>query len=338
MILYRLQKYSTAESAYREAIVHERGLDERFRANIRGNLSIILDDAGRDAEADSLNAQALAIYRAAGLSEHPDYVVALSDRASLLDQQWKTDSALALQRDVRTRLERVYPQGHDRVVIAINNYASTLLRLADNAQAERGFREANAMSVRLHGPAYYFSLVTLSNVGRAQLAANSPVSAETTFRSVLKSALASLGDEHPFVSQTWFNVGRSVAAQGRSREALVLLDTSLALAQKVLPPTHRRRTDVRYVQGSIYLTEDRLAAADSALREVVTWRRANLNEKDPDVADAIILLARTLKKKDGATRRPEIDSLYAEAIERLQRTNLRAATLAELKREVAALW
>jgi tetratricopeptide (TPR) repeat protein len=262
----------------------------------------------------------------------------LSNRAALLDELWMMDSALALKRDVRERLERVYPQGHDRVIIAINNYATSLLRLTQNADAERGFREAHAMSLRLHGPMYYFSLVTLSNVGRAQFAANNAAAAETTFRRVLETALASLGGEHPFISQTWFHLGRAVAAQGRSREALALLDSSLTLAQKVLPPSHPRSADVRYVQGSIYLADGRLAAADTALREAATWRRANLNAKDPDVADAIVLLARTLKKKDGAARRAEIDGLYAEAIERLQPTNLRVSMVAELKREAAALW
>jgi serine/threonine-protein kinase len=337
-ILYRLQKLAAAESAYREAITHERGLDELFRGSLRSNLSITLNDAGRDAEADSVSAQSIAIYRAAGLSDHPDFVVALSNRAALLDGQWKVDSALALKRDVRERLERVYPQGHDRVLIAINNYASTLLQLSEHAEAERGFRDAHAMSLRLHGSSNFFSLVTLFNVGRAQFAAKSPAQAETTFRSVLKTARASLGDQHSFISHSWFYLARSLAAQGRSREALALLDSSLALAQKALPPSHRLRADVRYVQGSIYLADGRLGAADSASREAMTWRRANLNEKDPDVAHAIVLLARTLKKKDGAARRAEIDALYAEAIERLERTNFEAATVAELKREVAALW
>lgn len=328
-ILYRLQRFAPAESAHRQALIAGARLGPAFLGATLNNLGLVLDDAGREQEADSAYRAALAVFRDASLTDHPDYVLALGNRASLLDERWELDSAEVLKEEVLARMRRFYPEGHDRVVIALNNLAFGRLLAGDWVRAERGFAEATAMVERLHGAGYPFALVTRNNQGRALLLGGRAAEAESTFRAVLASVQRSLGPDHPYVTMARLFLGRALGAQGRAAEALAQLEAASSLAERVLPPTHPRLADLKVARGEVLLGAGRVREAEPLLRAALEWRRAHLTPRDPETAAAAALLARALAglsergDRSAAALEQEAQALLAEAVERYRRTGLR---------------
>ena len=328
-IRYRLQRFAPAESAHREAVARGRALGPAFLGPALNNLALVLDDAGRDAEADSVYAASMRVLRGARLTDHPDYLLALGNRATLLDERWELDSARVLKEEVLARMRRIYPNGHDRVVIALNNLAYGLLLAGAWEPALRGFAEAAAMTERLHGTDYPFALVIRNNMGRALLLGGHAVQAESTFRAVRAAVRERLGADHPYVGMASLALGRALAAQGRAVEALATLDGTLDQALRLFPATHPRATDVRALQGEVLFSLDRLAEADSVLRLALAWRRHHLAPRDPDVAATALLLGRVVARRAEASGDPalqgEATTLLREAAERYARTSWREA-------------
>lgn len=332
-VLYRQQKFPEAEAAAREAFSLGSDLDPVFRGSAANNLALTLDENGKGPAADSANALALSIFRSAGQTGHPDYIMALGNRGTMFEERWELDSGRVLKEEVLRHFERIYPQGHDRVIIARSNHAYSYLNLGMAAVAESGFTIANTLANRLHGPAHPLAVVTRTNIGRAQLRAGQPVRAESTFRGVIADVRAGLGDDHPSASMGRLGLAMALGAQRRAREALAALDTSLAIAQRSLPPTHPRTADIAFERAKILLAAGRLAEASAAARAAWTWRREHLNERDPGVAEVGFLLARSLAQATAVpakSERDEIEMLCADAASRFARFEFRARERAEV--------
>jgi tetratricopeptide (TPR) repeat protein len=339
-ILYRLQRYPEAEVVNREALALGTRLGPLFLGYATGNLAGVVDAAGRDATADSLYVRALSIFRAAKLTTHPDYLQALGNRAALLEERWELDSSRAMKEELLPMMQRIYPGGHDRVVIALNNVAFSQLLLGNAAAAESGFARAQALAVRLHAPGHPLAVVPLNNVGRARLLAGKTASAESTFRRVIDQVRASLGHGHPLASIGWLGLGRALGAQDRHQQALAALDSADAIARGALPPTHPRAAEVAVAKGEVLLSAGRPAEAESVARPALEWRRLHLTARDPGVADAAFLVARAMVASDraagrGATRAAEVEALCTEAATRYGMLPSRADRRAEVDSSIA---
>jgi tetratricopeptide (TPR) repeat protein len=313
-----------------------------FRAFKTGNVGLALDGLERDREADSVYAQSLTMFREAGLVGHPDYLTALGNRATLLEERWDLDSSRVLKEEVLAQLERIYPGGHDRVIIARSNAAFSQFLLGKAAVAESGFASANALAVRLHSAAHPLAIVTRNNIGRAQLLDGRAARAESTFREVLANVHAGVGDGHPYASMARLHLGRALGALGRTREALATLDAALTQAVKVLPPTHPRAAEIKAATAEVLLAAGRWGEAEVVAREAHAWRRENLPPIDPAVADAAVLVARSLAEGDSVEalspgRREEVRQLAADAIARYRRVPAREREIGRVD-SMLAVW
>ncbi len=335
-VLYRQGRFDDAIRAHREAAALGLALGPLFRANALGSLALALDGADRNAEAGPAYAQALAIFRAAGLDGHPDQLQTLGNRASLFAEQWELDSARALQSALLQALRRIDPNGHDRVVIALNNLAFTYLRLGEPARAESGFAEAHAMAARLHGPAHPLAVIPLNNVGRARVLAGRAAAAESVLRRSQQLIRQGPGPDSPTATTAWSWLGRALAVQGRVREALAMHDSAAATARRRAPQAPPP-TDVSVARAEALLLAGQAAAAEQEVRPALQRQRETLSPRDPAVADAAVLLMRAMlaqaadRSPVAEPRRQEITRLADEALTRYRALPARARQVAEVE-------
>lgn len=338
-ILYRMGKYGAADSAYRFALANGQALGPLFTGTTLGNIGVALDAAGRDVEADSFFIRAFTYYRGANLTTHPDYLQAVGNRAALLEERWELDSSRVLKEELLPLLQRIHPDGHDRVIIATNNLANSWLLLNQFAKAESGFASALALGRRLHGPAHSLSIVPLNNVARSRLLDGRAAAAESTYREALAHTRSGLGPRHQTASQSWLGIGRALGAQGRHVEALAAFDSSLAIATEVLPPTHPRVSDIALARGEVLIAAGRPAEAERVLRPALSWRREHASALDPIVGESAWLVARAVVARAGdgitAAERAEVESLGAEAERRYGAIPSRAAKRDEVRSTLA---
>jgi eukaryotic-like serine/threonine-protein kinase len=329
----RLGHFAAAESSYREAIAlaARTNLDSAQLGSFWQNLNVTLGDAGRREAADTALRQALTIQQRVLPPEHPSLLLSLGSLASRLQSRWELDSAIALAEDVLRRQRRVYPAGNERVATATNNLAFYKMQLGDYAAAEVSFREAHDMAERLYGASHLTTLILLNNVGRALVLGGKPADAEVVFGRVLYG-LRTLGRDHPYTGQALQWLGRSYEAQGRSMAARGVLDSALALAQR-LPPQHPRTAEVRVALGTVALRDRRFADAESHLRWALAWRTKHLDARDPLIAEAALLLARC-RAEQGA--RAEAESLFTAGIQRLEANRYRVRQAAAARSELAS--
>jgi serine/threonine-protein kinase len=318
-VFYRLAKFTDAEQANREAIAKGSALGPLFMANVTGMLALALDEQERDDAADSAYARAIEIFRAAGLSTHPDYLQTIANRAATLGERWELDSAQVLKAELLPLLRRINPEGHDRVIIAINNLAFGHFQLGNAAAAESGFADAHAMALRLHGPTHPLAVTPLNNIGRARVLAGRPVQAESTFRASLKAIRAGLGPTSNPATVAWLWLGRSLGLQGRHAEALAALDSAAAIVA-ARTPASARSAEIGVARAEVLFAASRFAEAEAAIRPALESHRERLAPRDPAVADAAVLLARVLIAQSAAAldsaRSAEVATLCEEALAR----------------------
>ena len=307
-----------ALQAYRAALDLGPALGPEFMATQVGNVAVALDDAQRDDEADTTYARAIALYRAAGMEGHPDYLLALGNRANLLSAQWELDSARALQETLVPALRRLNPEGHDRVLLTISNLAFTRLRQGHLAIAESGFREAHTMGLALHGPRHPLALIPLNNMGRARYLSGRAVAAESVYRASLGHLRAASAGSSATATTAWIWLGKSLGAQRRFAEALTALDSAAASVQ-AREPGGVPPTEFGVARSEVLWSAGRVEEAERELRPVLDRMRKNLVARDPAVADGAMLLVRMLQARPVAadsTRRAEVRALTAEALMR----------------------
>ena len=85
--------------------------------------------------------------------------------------------------------------------------------------------------------------------------------------------------------------------------------------------------------GAAHLRYGRPAAAETALRPARNWQLAHLVPRNPATGETTVLLARA-RAEQGA--RAEAESLYADAVRRLEASGHRAREAEAARRELAA--
>jgi hypothetical protein len=138
----------------------------------------------------------------------------------------------------------------------------------------------------------------------------------------------------------WTWLGRSLAAQGRVREALVMHDSAAASA-RARAPEGPLPFDVRVARAEALLLAGRAAEAEAEVRPALERHRTTLSARDPAVADAAVLLMRAMLAATPVTvalaadRRAEIVQLAEEALARYRALPGRERQVAEVVRLVA---
>ena len=320
-VLFRMENFPDAERADREALRLGSALGPVFRGLVTGNIAMAVSaqtqeavsNPGREAEAAVLYREALAIYRDAQLTGHPDYLGTLSNMATMFFDRERPDSARPMLVEALAGLERIYAADHERVVSAVNNLAQADLSLGNAAAAEAGFVRARANALAVHGPDHFLSLIPWYNMGKAQLDGGQPERAAATFRGVLGQLKTREGIDGRLAFGTWLALGRALSAQGRYREVLSVLDSAAAI-QSVLPPNSAALTEIPLDRANALSALGRHAEAERLAREVLTWRRANMSQGGNALVDATYTLARVIMAGERTpARRQEALALAGEA-------------------------
>jgi serine/threonine-protein kinase len=327
--------FAAADSAYRRsiALTERAGQDSLVQSYRWNDYGVMLTEAGQYRRADSALTRSMALEGTRLHPNDPSHILTLMNYAVVLDYLGEQDSALAIGKDV-LRLQRLnYPDGHERVAEALNLLGFSYMDRGAFAAADSMFSETATMLERLYGPDYLLVLIARNNRTRARLLAGNTTEAEQSFRRIHADARRALGETHGYVSQPLHWLGRALLAQGRAREARIVLDSAMRLAQRTLPPEHDRLADVPAALGAAALALGDTVVADSMARWALAHRVAHQGASSVEATEPMLLLAR-VRRLEG--RSVEAESLYVKALATLDAKPFLAWRSVPVHRELEA--
>jgi len=270
------------------------------------HLGLLKQQRSERAAAEALLRQALALKRrllgdrdlavAKTLNELGDVV---AGEVRYVDAEKLHQEALSIAR------EKEGPVG-PTVAASILGLGKRKKDLGDPEAAEGLYRQGLEIERRALGsqaPQLYRDQTTLADI---LIDAGKYQAAEPLLRQSLEVQRRILGHEHPDVVLTLNDLGLSVQRLGRFVEAEVLYHEALQIARRQFGPTHWQVADILCNLGSTLVGQDQPAPIREGIpyyEEALAIRRQNLGERDPQVAQMLLLLAgayRALREADKA--------------------------------------
>jgi serine/threonine-protein kinase len=251
-----------------------RARSARVSGMLANHQGAVLHAIGRYPEAESRFRRALALRESALGKEHPDVASSLGNLGSALASQGKLDDAQQLQE--RALALRVVAFGHEHPIVA--GSLTSLARLAslrgDEGEAARREQRALAIRERTLGAHHTDAGVSLSNLGGYAAAQDDHTAAVAFYRRALTVFGAALPPDHPYISRALTGLGESLVHIGRPAEALPLLETALAIKQKLEDPVELAHAEFALATAVHAARRDRPRARDLMLRARDNYARA----------------------------------------------------------------
>jgi len=229
-VVHRRGDYQGAEALFRESLAMRRELYEPPHMDLAeslNNLSWCLGDQGRDQEAVDLDQEALDMRRALKGDRDPDVAQSLNNIASGLYSQGRLDEAEPLWREALALRRELLGPEHPYVANTMNNLGRLLRDRGAHAEADTLISGALAIWTRSLGAdhprlsAGWFNLAL-----NAESLGDLPRAVEAMGHALALDATA-LSEDHPFVAQDREELGRLLAADGRTDEGLVQMRRAL---------------------------------------------------------------------------------------------------------------
>jgi len=331
-VLRRMNRYPESVAKYREALAATARAGSESEA-IQNDLAVALMDVGNWPAADSALAAAIAIGQRTNPNQPIDPIYLLN-QANIKDAIGHFDSAVAVYRQVVDRFKAVYPDGHERVIIGLNNLGYSSMDMGDFDAAARTFEEAQSVALRVLGPDHFTTLIVTNNRGRVAIRAGRPREAAVHLAGALATARRVLGPEHPWIAVPLGLLGQADVVLGQAVRGQARLDSALRRARETVGPDHPRVADLEFALGNLLVDRGNPVEAEPLLRHSLEFRRRQLGAFDPDVGAGAMALGRARMAR-GATG--EADSLLAEAIRRLRLRPFRPTELARAEQLMAEI-
>ena len=219
------KKPGEAEALYHEALERKRNLylgDHPDVAVGLNNLGRLLHAKGDLKAAEPLYREALEMRRRlAGDEPHPQVARSANNLATLLEDRGATAEAEKLYLESLAIRRTLHPDGHQDVVLNLNNLGNFYVATNRPAQGEASLREAFDMAGRLEMSPRDMTLLR-RNLGAALLASGKAAEAEPLLREAL-AAYRESGRIPWRISDTASLLGACLDALGRRSEAEPLL-------------------------------------------------------------------------------------------------------------------
>lgn len=229
----------TAESDFRSAIALREKTNGPNNVETANALSGLLDlfmKRARYGEAEKLLRRVMAI-RAANLPpNHPDRLFSFVTQANLDYALGRLEAAHETLKRVVAALRTHHPE-HGYFGVALNNLGQVQVNLGLYSTAEKTYNEVLAFQRKLSGPKSPLVAVALNNLAGLYLRQGRYDEAERLHRAELR-LMEERGGDSQELAKSISNLANVLSAQGRLREARVLMARALKTLERTLPPYH----------------------------------------------------------------------------------------------------
>jgi tetratricopeptide (TPR) repeat protein len=307
-------EFDAGEKAYREAIriasSHPKDRQSEVDlANSLAGLGTLLDLEGRYTDAEKTLRAALNLRQALYGPKDPDVARTLKDLARTITRGGNPGAAIPLmQRALAVQRELRGNEPHPDLAEVLNDMGYVFDENGDLDNAEKYYRESLAMYRRLLGDKHPYVATELENVALTAQSKGDFASAESLLRQSLEIHRELQGESHPEFGRALFNLASVQYDRGETREALANMRQALVIYRKAYPADHPEIAIVLNVMGfGLTMTRD-YGQADRYLQEGLAMRRRLFNDKSPEIASSLMMLA-VLRVAEGK---------YPEALELAQ--------------------
>ena len=307
-------EFDAGEKAYREAIriASSHPQDRQSEVDLGNSLAglgTLLDLEGRYTDAEKTLRAALNLRQALYGTKDPDVARTLKDLARTITRGGNPGAAiplmqraLAVQRDLRGN------EPHPDLAEVLNDMGYVYDENGDLDNAEKFYRESLAMYRRLLGEKHPYVATELENVALTAQSKGDFASAEALLRQSLEIHRDLQGESHPEFGRALFNLASVQYDRGETREALANMRQALVIYRKAYPADHPEIAIVLNVMGFGLTMARDYGQANRYLQEGLAMRRRLFNDKSPEIASSLMMLA-VLRVAEGK---------YPEALELAQ--------------------
>ncbi|MGE3172766.1 MAG: tetratricopeptide repeat protein [Planctomycetota bacterium] len=324
-----------ARAALEQALAHDRRIGDS-NPDVDTDLFQLASvemEAGRFDRAEELFLEVLRRDRERFGQEHPYVALDLGQLAGVCSRRGDFARAEQLYADALAMQRRVLPADHPELATTMANLGSLYNRTERHAEALPLFEQALAMRLRLFPTDHPTVLTSRNQLAVLAYARGDVAAAEAQFREILDARRRTLGD-HPQVAGSLLSLATAVAQQGRFDEAAPLLEESVAMFRRTLPPLHLDLARSLYMLGMLRLRGDDAAAAEPLLREALRCREPVLPPGNPDLLRCQRSLAQALVRLD---RGAEAVTLLRAALEAVRAAGAGGPALQALTEDLAAV-
>jgi tetratricopeptide (TPR) repeat protein len=307
-------EFDAGEKAYREAIriASSRPQDRQSQVDLGNSLAglgTLLDLEGRYADAEKTLREALNLQQALYGTKDPGVARTLKDLARTITRGGNPGAAIPLmQRALAVQRELRGNEPHPDLAEVLNDMGFVYDENGDLDNAEKFYRESLAMYRRLLGDKHPYVATELENVALTAQSKGDFASAEALLRQSLEIHRDLQGESHPETGRALFNLASVQYDRGEIREALANMRQALVIYRKAYPADHPEIAIVLNVMGFGLTMARDYGQADRYLQEGLAMRRRLFNDKSPEIASSLMMLA-VLRVAEGK---------YPEALELAQ--------------------
>jgi len=295
-----LGQYADAERDYRAALSIERAT----LGSQHGSVSLTLNDlgqmlfkTGRTAEADSMLREALAINRKLFGENHDAVSANLGNLALIVRERGQFDEAERLLWQAYAIDTTLYGGSHVNIGFDLNEIAVVMRLRGRPDSAIPLLRRALAISRRVVGDDKQDTRAISSNLARALIEDGRLAEAEP----LMRKALAGLDSTNPdavlVIIPGRIGLGRILTSTNRAKEALPMLERTVAMSRERSGPVHWRTGETELVLGECQLALGDIDGAEATLREAVQVLQKTSVSRPLLLTEANGVLAKIAKKR-----------------------------------------
>jgi eukaryotic-like serine/threonine-protein kinase len=276
------QRHADAESLFRRSLAMRRKTLGDTHPSVALHLvslgNLLAHDLGRPGEAEALHREALAIYRQRFGEGHSSVADAYMSLGSVLRLAGDHDGEVDSYRRAVAVNRRLHGGAHISLPVALNNLGNSLLTNGDAAGAIPHFREARALYGRLMGEKHSRHAVTTVFLARALREDGDAAAAERLFREAIGRLDSTKVLQRGPLDAARLGLAQAIADQGRTREALPMLERVLEARRSRAGADDWRTAQARLALGAALLASGQRARAEPLLREAHAVLRRHRHE------------------------------------------------------------
>ncbi|MEO8623454.1 MAG: tetratricopeptide repeat protein [bacterium] len=219
------------------------------------NLGALRLEKGDYAAAEAYDRKGLAIMAKWFGPDDPRTASAQTMLARALMYEAKYDDAAPLLAQSLATQERVYGLVHPKVASALNELGNVAVKRKRLDEADARFTRMADIYRQVYGGSHYLLGIAIANRGGVALERKDPKRAEALFREALTVYGKSLAPTHMNFGITRLKLGRSLARQGRWKEALTEIESGYTILSSQASPSvswlQAARKDLAMVKDSL---------------------------------------------------------------------------------------
>jgi len=290
--------YAQSEQRYQDTVrrqIHVLGPDDVNTLNTQAQMAHLYFLQGRYQEAETLFRETLTRQLAVMGEENSATQATKSGLAQVLAKEGEVEETRTLYQEAVQGLRRLLGDEDSQTLAALNNFTNFLMSQGQYTDAEELYREV--LEIRSRRPGSRSRILFSKNgLGCALYGQGRYEEAEPLLREAYEGWQATLGTHSVHTLNALNNLARVVAALGRTEEAVDLLK----MVASIKEPALVRNPEVlqaKHTLGDKLLTLDRLAEAESVLKETLQLKSQVFGETDPTTLRTMATLAQTLQRQ-----------------------------------------